>query len=285
VTAGYPFVDILPIEDGRFFTDQENAGVARVVVIGNGMKDSFFPDSNPVGQTVRMNGASYRVIGVVEKRGSAGFFDRDNMLFMPLKTLQKLIAGVDHVTFISGKLINPSRSMETKEDIEILMRERHRIDNPEKDDFVVRTIDEAQELIGGVVSGIQILLVALASISLVVGGIGIMNIMYVSVSERTFEIGLRKAIGARTKDILTQFLIEAIVVTLLGGIIGILVGVGVSFLVAQVAVSQGFAWQFVISPQSILLSVSFSVVVGLIFGLYPARKASKLAPIVALRYE
>jgi ABC-type antimicrobial peptide transport system permease subunit len=249
------------------------------------MKDSFFPDSNPVGQTVRMNGASYRVIGVVEKRGSAGFFDRDNMLFMPLKTLQKLIAGVDHVTFISGKLINPSRSMETKEDIEILMRERHRIDNPEKDDFVVRTIDEAQELIGGVVSGIQILLVALASISLVVGGIGIMNIMYVSVSERTFEIGLRKAIGARTKDILTQFLIEAIVVTLLGGIIGILVGVGVSFLVAQVAVSQGFAWQFVISPQSILLSVSFSVVVGLIFGLYPARKASKLAPIVALRYE
>jgi putative ABC transport system permease protein len=285
VSADYPYVDSLPLDDGRFFTNQEDLGVSRVAVIGSGVRDSFFPDTDAVGEYIRINGANYRILGVVGSRGSAGFFDRDNIVFLPLRTLQKLIAGVDHVSFISSKLINPAGSVEAKANIEMLMRERHRISDPEKDDFVVRTIDEAQSLVGGVIAGIQILLVALASISLIVGGIGIMNIMYVSVSERTFEIGLRKAIGARNKDILFQFLIESIVVTILGGILGIVLGVGISYVVAQVAQAQGFAWKFVISPQSLLLSVGFSVAVGVLFGLYPARKAAKLEPIVALRYE
>jgi len=285
VSADYPYVDSLPIESGRFFTNQEDLGISRVALIGSSVRESFFPDTDAVGEYIRINGANYRVLGVIGPRGSAGFFDRDSIVFLPLRTLQKLIAGVDHVSFISGKLVNPTKSAEAKIAIEELMRERHRISDPEKDDFVVRTVDEAQELVGGIIAGIQILLVALASISLVVGGIGIMNIMYVSVSERTFEIGLRKAIGARNKDILMQFLIEAIVVTILGGVIGIILGVGVSYIVSLVAQHQGFAWKFVISPQSLLLSVGFSVAVGLLFGLYPARKASKLEPIVALRYE
>ena len=285
VSAHYPFVDSVPLSSGRFFTDAEDEGLARVAVIGSGVRDSFFPEQEAVGQFIRINNNNYRVIGVVDKRGAAGFFDRDNIVMMPLRTLQKLIAGVDYVTFISAKLTDVREVDATKLDIENLMRERHRIADPEKDDFEVQTVQEAQDLVGGVVSGIQILLVALASISLVVGGIGIMNIMYVSVSERTFEIGLRKAVGARSRDVLLQFLIEAIVVTVLGGILGIALGIGVSYLVSLVAVSQGFAWQFIISPQSLLLSVSFSIAVGLIFGLYPARKAAKLDPIVALRYE
>ncbi len=285
VTAEYPYVDTVPLETGRFFTKSEDDSVGRVVVIGSGVRDSFFPDQDPVGETIRINNIGYRVAGVVKPRGAAGFFDRDNIVFMPLRTLQKLIAGVDHVSFISGKLIDVGRVDETKGDIELLMRDRHRISDPDKDDFVVRTVDEAQELVGGVISGIQILLVALASISLIVGGIGIMNIMYVSVSERTFEIGLRKAVGARNRDVLLQFLIESIVVTLIGGAIGIVLGGIVSFIVAQIAQSQGFLWEFVLSWQSIALSVGFSVVIGVLFGLYPARKAAKLAPIVALRYE
>ena len=284
-SATFPEVDAITLTSGRFYTEQEDAGLARVVVLGSDVAESFFGDADPVGESVRINSASYRVIGVIEKRGAAGFFDRDNIVMMPIRTVQKVIAGVDHVSLIISKMIEPTLDLETKAEIETLMRERHRISDPEKDDFIVHTIDEAKELVGTVLSGIQILLIALASISLVVGGVGIMNIMYVSVSERTYEIGLRKAVGANNKDILMQFLSEALVVTVIGGVLGVLFGMMASYAVALIARAQGFDWSFVISWQSIALSVGFSLAVGLLFGLYPARKASKLSPIVALRYE
>ena len=297
VSAEFPEIDPIEIEEGRFYDAQEEASIARVVVLGKKMKEKLFGQSDAVGQSIRVDNARYRVIGVAKERGSMAFFDFDDLVYIPLKTVQKVISGVNYVSFIITSLIDTDKSAETKLDIQALMRERHKIPPPdpdekasffasgEKDDFIVSTMAEAQEIIGVVLTAIQWLLIALASISLVVGGVGIMNIMYVSVSERTYEIGLRKAIGAKNKSIMLQFLTEAVVITGLGGVVGIIIGAIIAFAIAIVAQLQGFDWPFIISLQSILIAVGFSVAVGIIFGLYPARKASKLNPIQALRYE
>lgn len=285
VTADYPLVDDAPIADGRFFTEREDRGIARVVTLGPDLKESLFGEEDAVGQNITIDGLSYRVIGIQASRGAAGFFDRDNMAYLPLRTLQKLVDGSDHISFMSATMDDPERGGETKVIIEDIMRERHRITDPEKDDFRVYTVEEAVDLVGTVLNAMQILLIVLASISLIVGGVGIMNIMYVSVSERTYEIGLRKSIGARNKDVLYQFLTESVILTLLGGLIGIVFGTFLAYLISLVANQQGFAWEFIISPQSIVLGVGFSVLVGVVFGLWPARKAAKLSPIEALRYE
>jgi len=286
VTADYLSVDEAKIASGRFYTDQENTSLARVVVIGSGVAESFFGSgSDPVNEFIRINSQNYRVVGVIEKRGAAGFFDRDNLVYIPLKTVQKLIDGTDHITFIISKLIDSEKVDETKIMIEELLRDRHKITDPDKDDFSVVSIEEAEELVQTVLSAMKLLLLALAGISLVVGGVGIMNIMYVSVSERTYEIGLRKAIGARSKDILLQFLAEAVIMTLIGGVVGIFLGSIFSYLIALFIQSKGFDWEFVVTPVSVLTGVGFSVLVGVVFGLYPAKKAAKLNPIEALRYE
>jgi putative ABC transport system permease protein len=286
VNSSYTNVDALTVENGRFFTKSEDESLSRVIVLGSGVKDAFFAEhEDPIGKFLRINNANYQIIGVAAKRGAAGFFDRDNIVLMPLRSVQKLIAGIDHVAMIVVKMEHPELAADTKLDIEDLMRERHRITDPDKDDFVVNTVAETRDLVGKIIAGIQVLLIALASISLMVGGVGIMNIMYVSVSERTYEIGLRKAVGARNRDILMQFIFESIIITLIGGAVGIALGAGISYLISVIATASGFAWPFIITPQSIFLSVGFSFFVGLIFGLYPARKASKLEPITALRYE
>lgn len=285
VSAEYPLVDDAPLQDGRFFTDREDKGIARVVTLGPSLKESLFGDEDAVGQNITIDSLSYRVIGVQKARGAAGFFDRDNMAYLPIRTLQKLIDGTDYITFMSATMNDPDRGDETKVLLEDIMRDRHRITDPEKEDFRVYTVEEAVDLVGTVLSAMQILLILLASISLVVGGVGIMNIMYVSVSERTYEIGLRKSIGARNKDILYQFLAESVILTIIGGIIGIILGIILAYVISLVARQQGFGWDFIISAQSILLGVGFSVLVGAVFGLWPARKAAKLSPIEALRYE
>ena len=199
--------------------------------------------------------------------------------------MQKRILGIDYYRQIIAKMKDKNLSSQTVREIEDIMRENHDITDPNKDDFAVNTMEEAISMLKNVVSGITFLLVALVCVSLVVGGVGIMNIMYVSVTERTFEIGLRKALGAKNKDILWQFLFEAVILTLGGGVVGIVLGAILSLIIYLIAIYYNFNWVYSIPISSIILAVGFSAFVGLLFGIYPAKKASRLDPIEALRRE
>lgn len=270
---------------GRFFGAEEDDSLARVVVLGSGVKETFFGDRDAVGEQITIRGERYRVIGVLAKRGSAAFFDLDAMAYVPVQTLQKKVLGVDHVQMISVRMADPSRETETVDLITRTLRREHDISDPSRDDFAVTSTREAQKMLGDVVGTISVLLIALTSISLVVGGVGIMNVMYVSVAERTGEIGLRKALGAKSSDILSQFLVEALIITGLGGAIGIVLGVGFSWLASFFLGRAGFAVSLVLSPQSLLLGAGFSIAVGILFGLSPAVRAARLSPMEAIRRE
>ena len=285
VTSAYQRINKDELTAGRFFTKEEERGISQVVVLGSQVKENLFAENTALGKLVKVEGKKYRVIGVMEEIGSKGFIDMDKNVYIPLRTVQKKIMGINHVLWIISQTKDNSLAESTADEIRFLMRQRHDISSPEKQDFSVTTMGEALDIIGNVGFGINILLLVLAGISLIVAGVGIMNVMYVSVAERTFEIGLRKAVGATEKNILYQFLVEAILLTLFGGIIGIIVGISVAYGVALGANYAGFNWTFAIPPSSIFLSVSFSIVVGLFFGIYPARKASKLNPIAAIRKE
>ncbi len=273
------------IESGRFFTDEEDNSLAQVVVLGSEIKETFFGESEAVGQSITLKGDKYRVIGVLAPRGAAAFFNLDVFTYVPVQTLQKKLLGVDYVQFVSVKMEDTTRETETVADIVALLRKRHDIDNPDKDDFSVTSTKEAQETLSDVLGSLSILLLALTSISLVVGGVGIMNVMYVSVSERTSEIGLRKAVGATSRSILQQFLFEALIITLLGGLIGIVLGMLLTWGLGLVFASLGFALPLSFSLQSFLLGVGFSTAVGIIFGLAPAYRAASLTPMEALRKD
>lgn len=283
------FINIDPshVAEGRFFTDDEDKSLDRVVVLGADLKKTLFGDDEAVGQDVKVGKSSYKVIGVMARKGSASFLNFDQMIYMPINTAQKLVLGYDYVTYIFVKVYDNSIAPATADDITQLLRERHDIsgNDTNKDDFAVTTQAEAMDILDTIVGAITLLLIAIAGISLVVGGVGIMNIMYVSVAERTFEIGLRKAVGARKNDILTQFLLEAIFVTFTGGIIGILIGTLVSWLISFIANFLGYNWGFYISIWYFLLAAGVSIGVGVISGIYPARTAAGLDPIVALRQE
>lgn len=275
----------LKIATGRFFTEAENANADRVVVIGADTKKTFFGNRNALDELITLKGEKYRVIGVLAERGSAGLIDLDTFTYVPIRTLQKKLLGVDHVQMISVKMQDAGREKETVADIIALLRKRHDIDDPKKDDFSVTSTKEAQETLSTVLGSLSILLLALTSISLVVGGVGIMNVMYVSVAERTAEIGLRKAVGAKSGSILRQFLFEAVIITGLGGAIGIGVGILFSFVASYIFSLLGFGLTLSFTPNSLLLGAVFSVVVGLIFGIAPAYRAALLSPMDALRRE
>lgn len=273
------------LESGRFFTEEEDRSLARVAVIGSEIRDTFFPDRDPIGESITIKGEKYRVIGVFAPRGAAGFINMDTFTYVPVRTLEKKILGVDYIMMISVKMADASRENETVADITALLRKRHDIDDPAKDDFSVTSTKEAQETLGTVLGAIRILLLALTSISLVVGGVGIMNVMYVSVSERTSEIGLRKAVGARSGTILTQFLLEALIITLLGGVIGIALGAALSFVASLAFTAAGFGMDIAFTWDALLVGAGFSVAVGILFGVSPAYRASRLSPMEALRKE
>lgn len=285
VTPSYNVIDKTEVINGRFFTEDENNGASQVVVLGSEIATNLFANQDPVGKQVKIDGKGYRVVGVMESVGATGFINMDEIIYLPLKTTQKKIMGIDHVLWIIAQTVDNSKAENTAEEIRWLMREQHDISDPDKDDFAVTTMNEALTIVGTVVTGITGLLVVLAAISLLVGGVGIMNVMYVSVAERTFEIGLRKSVGATESEILRQFLTEAVVITMIGGVAGLLVGVFISYIIALGAQFSGIAWSFEISLFSIILSISFSVLVGVFFGLYPAKKAASLDPIAALRQE
>jgi len=287
VSGTFLDIDQGRIQTGRFFSPAEDASLARVAVLGAGVAQDLYGDQDPVGQVIKIKNKNFTIIGTFATRGAVLFFNMDDMVYLPVQTLQKQLLGINYVSAITSKYQDKAKLRATAANIEELLRDRHNIDraDPDKDDFVVQTMDDVTNTLDTIVGGFTILLVALAAISLVVGGVGIMNIMYVSVLERTFEIGLRKAVGATRRQIRRQFLIEAVLVTCLGGVTGIMVGVAVAYLIAVVAAALGYAWQFVVPAYSVVLSVGFSAVCGLIFGLYPARQAANLDPIEALRHE
>ena len=275
----------MKLADGIEFNDGDDKSLSQVVVLGHGLKEILFKEENPVGKNIKIKGVNYRVVGYLEERGATGFFNFDDLVYMPLRTYHKKIAGMDYVQSAVFKLDDKNLTEETIAEATDVMRQEHDITNPDKDDFAVNSIEEITKILDKIFLVVNILLISLTSISLVVGGVGIMNVMYVSVTERTAEIGLRKAVGARNSNILKQFLFEAIFITILGGMIGIASGAIIAYVATKIAMSHGFAITFGISWYAAALGVGFSIITGVIFGLYPARKASRLSPMEALRKD
>lgn len=269
------------VEEGRIFAERDLNSRNRVCVIGKTVADNLFPEGNPVGKMMRINKAPFQVIGLLKSKGqSGGGQDQDDIVYIPLTTAQNRMMGITHVQRITVQAENENIIDEVQAETEQVLRQRHKIKEGDNDDFTVGNMAAVMETMMETANSITLLLGCIAAISLLVGGIGIMNIMLVSVTERTREIGIRKALGATYGNILMQFLIEAMVIGIMGGSLGVLLGVGTSF-----AISHFAGWNTVISAWAIIIAVVFSVGIGLFFGIYPARKAALLDPIDALRYE
>ena len=273
---------------GSFFTDQDLNANARVAVLGQTVYEALYPDGElPIGETIKIDNTNFRVIGVMEAKGGSGFNDQDDLVLIPLTTAQRRLFparrsdGKFRIDFIYAQAISEERQSAAIAEIEWTLREMHKIDLGEEDDFTVLSQDELAGAFSQVTSILTIFLSLIAGISLLVGGIGIMNIMLVSVRERTSEIGLRKAVGAKRRDILWQFLIEAMALSVLGGGIGLLIGYAGAAAIANFSESL----QPALDLSSAVLAIGFSAVVGLFFGIYPASRAARLNPIDALRYE
>jgi len=264
---------------GREINLKDSDTLSRVAVIGPDIRDKFF-DENPIGKTINISNQNYTIVGITKPRGSNGFQNLDEVVIIPLKTMQKLITGTSTVRSIIVSANDPKYISLAAEEIKNNLRDIRGIDKNEESDFTVRTSAQALGILTDITNIFTIFLALIAGISLLVGGIGIMNIMFVSVKERTREIGLRKALGATRNDILYQFLTESIAVTMLGGILGTILGILLTYIFTQVA-----ALAFSININTVILAVGVSGLIGLIFGSYPAWQAAKLDPIVALRYE
>lgn len=283
--ANAPLVEKIKVKEGRFYTVEEEELITPVIVLGSSIKQFLFGDNDAIGKRVTLRNISFRVVGVIEERGASFGLDMDSMVYVPTLVMQKRLLNTDYIMGLSVSVKDVLKIDETRDEIIELLRERHDINHPDEDDFEVMTMAEAQEMVGAVFSAITLLLLVIAAVSLLVGGVGITNIMYVSVAERTFEIGLRRAIGAKRSDILWQFLAEATILTFLGGVLGVIIGIAVSYLIYYVAVSFGINWSFGISIFSVIMALMFSAFIGVVAGVYPAREASKTDPINALRKE
>ncbi len=282
VSQDYLTIRQLSVEDGEMFTDQDIQTSAKVCIVGKTVVDNLFPNGgDPIGKVIRFNSIPFRIIGVLKSKGynSMGM-DQDDVVLAPYTTIMKRILAVTYLQGINCSAITEDMTNQAIEDITSILRRNHKLKEDATDDFTIRSQQELSSMMNSTTDLMTILLACIAGISLVVGGIGIMNIMYVSVTERTREIGLRMSVGARGIDILSQFLIEAILISVTGGIIGVIIGIGASFIVKYVA-----HWPIFIQSWSVMLSFAVCTVTGIFFGWYPAKKAAALDPIEAIRYE
>ena len=282
VSMDYLTIRQLTVEQGEMFTENDIRTSAKVCVIGMTIVDNLFPDgSDPIGKVIRCNQIPFRVIGVLKSKGynSMGM-DQDDVVLAPYSTVMKRLLAQTYLSGIFASALTEEMTEEAVDEITTILRREHKLKETDADDFTIRTQQELSSMLNTTTDLMTTLLACIAGISLVVGGIGIMNIMYVSVTERTREIGLRMSVGARGVDILSQFLIEAILISITGGLIGVIIGCGASFMIKAIA-----HWPVFIQPWSVLLSFLVCTVTGVFFGWYPAKKAADLDPIDALRYE
>ena len=277
----WPFIRAWNVAQGSFFTEADVKAAAKVCLLGNTVAESLFPSGGAAGQVVRIKNVPFRVVGVLDRKGASTHgHDQDDQIVAPYTTLMKQLSGTVRFGMIQAAAVAPDRVEDAKREIEALLRQRHRIQPGQDSDFMMRTQEESASMAAENVRTFSILLGSVALISLLVGGIGIMNIMLVSVTERTREIGIRMAIGAKARDVLGQFLLEAVVLSVVGGAIGVLLGIAASALISRLA-----GWPVVVGGSAVAMAFGFSAAVGVFFGFYPARKAAKLDPIEALRYE
>ena len=273
------------IAKGRGFTKQEDQSLSQVAVLGDQIATDLFGNQQAVGKFMRIGNYNFKVIGVYEHSGGIDPTNNGDEIFIPIKTLQKKIQGVDYMFFMAIQLKDNNKANITALDVADVLRRNHYIKNPAQDDFKVLTADDNAAIFDTILQAITLLLIAIAAISLIVGGVGVMNIMYVIVTERIGEVGLKKALGATNKDIMYEFLFEAVLLTLIGGILGLILGAFLSFVVSRVAESLGLVWKFTIPIWSVVISISVSMAIGIVFGVFPARNASRLDPITALNKE
>ncbi|MCL6629672.1 MAG: ABC transporter permease [Armatimonadetes bacterium] len=279
-TEDYPSIRNFQMAKGRFFTEKDVKSMRRVGVIGPTAAYNLFRQNSPINKIVRINGVNVKIIGMTIAKGTGGFGDPDDQIIIPLTTAQKRVFGIDYIRSISVQAKSMERMTEASTQIDELLRKRHKVGPASEPDFMIRSQAEVMETAEQMSRTFTMLLAGIATVSLLVGGIGIMNIMLVSVTERTREIGIRKAVGAKSKDILMQFLVESMVLSLVGGFAGIVLGIIGAKVLASIS-----GWEAVVSIPAIVLAFSFAATVGIFFGIYPARKASSLRPIDALRYE
>jgi putative ABC transport system permease protein len=291
----YPDVIDFTVEKGQFISKQQEQGNANVVVLGSTVSSELFGGTgvDPIGQVIKVRngslgesgGVPLRVIGVNSARGTSFFQDQDDLVYLPLEIAQQQLLGIHYLSAINMKVDSADNVNQTITDVTAVMKQQHHIRKDSDIDFTVRNIADAISVLSTVTDALSLFLTSMAAIALLVGGIGILNIMLATVAERTREIGLRKATGATNVAIMRQFLLEAGVLTFVGGVMGIIFGILISYLVALTMDYLGYDWAFIVSPGSVILAVGVSVLTGVIFGLYPALKASRLDPIEALRYE
>jgi len=281
VSTDYQTIRDWPVDQGSFFTEADLRSNRKVAVLGTTVAKNLFPNGDAVGQQMQIRDVPFTVLGVLRSKGqNAGGQDSDDIIIIPFTTAQGRLSGRQRVGQIIASASSPNDVPAAQEEIRGILRESHRLGDGEDDDFTIRNQDEIAAAASSTTKVMTLLLAAIASISLLVGGIGIMNIMLVSVTERTREIGIRMAIGARGSDVLTQFLVESVAISMLGGLIGVIIGFGGAWLVGHLT-----GWSTVTPPEAVFIAVAFSAAVGVFFGFYPARQAASLNPIQALRYE
>jgi putative ABC transport system permease protein len=277
----WPFIRSWDVVRGSFFTESEVKGAAKVAVLGDTVLQNLFPDSDPIGAVIRVKNVPFKVVGVLEKKGGSTMGnDQDDQIVIPYTTAMKRIVGNDRLNLVQLSAKSSDAIQPAMAEVTALLRQRHRIAPGQDDDFMMRSQEEIAATANETTRTLSVLLASIAVVSLVVGGIGIMNIMLVSVTERTREIGIRMAIGAKSRHVLAQFLLEAVTLSLVGGGVGVALGIGVSRIIARFA-----GWPVSVEPGSIAIAFGFSALIGIFFGFYPARKAAALDPIEALRYE